>query len=59
VPVVVLTTSASEGDVVGAANRNVNSYLIKPPELGALRQLIAQVDAYWLGLDHLASHGAR
>lgn len=53
IPVVVLTTSSAPGDLRGAAERHVNSYLVKPAELGALRELMEQVEAYWLGIDRL------
>jgi CheY-like chemotaxis protein len=53
IPVVVRTTASAPGDLRGAAERHVNSYLVKPAELGGLRELIEQVEAYWLGIDRL------
>lgn len=48
IPVVMLTTSRAEADVARAYAHHVNSYLIKPPRLDALRALMAQVVGYWL-----------
>ncbi|MCA9557242.1 MAG: response regulator [Myxococcales bacterium] len=48
IPVVMLTTSRAEADVARAYAHHVNSYLVKPPRLDALRALMAQVVQYWL-----------
>lgn len=53
IPVVILTTSSAEVDLEGAAARHVNSYLVKPPEYTKLRELLTEVDDYWLKLDRL------
>lgn len=55
IPVVILTTSAAEADRRLAGARHANSYLVKPVEPGALKELLAQVDAYWLCQDQLVS----
>lgn len=52
VPVVVLTTSAAERDVVGAYAHYVNSYLVKPIDFGQFTQLMHDLGTYWLGWNH-------
>jgi CheY-like chemotaxis protein len=48
IPVVILTTSAAEADVVRAYDNHANSYLVKPVDF---RQFVSLMDAlgyYWL-----------
>jgi CheY-like chemotaxis protein len=48
IPVVVLTTSRAESDVVRAYANHVNSYLVKPVEFDRFVDLVKDVDEYWL-----------
>jgi CheY-like chemotaxis protein len=48
IPVVVLTTSASDGDLARAYAQRANSYLVKPEEFLLLDELMKTVSAYWL-----------
>jgi CheY-like chemotaxis protein len=48
VPVVVLTTSESELDVVTAYRNYANSYLVKPLGLGEFSEMLHEMSAYWL-----------
>jgi CheY-like chemotaxis protein len=49
IPVVVLTTSEAQGDLAGAYNNHVNSYLVKPVGLDQFTQLMDHLGHYWLG----------
>jgi CheY-like chemotaxis protein len=49
IPVVVLTTSPSEDDIVGAYNQHVNSYIRKPVDLDEFLAVLKAIDDYWLG----------
>lgn len=46
-PVVVLTTSDTERDVVNAYNFNVAGYLLKPMTLESFVEIVTTVEAYW------------
>jgi CheY-like chemotaxis protein len=49
IPVVVLTTSAAEEDIVSAYDHHVNSYIRKPIRLGEFIEMMHSIDDYWLG----------
>ncbi len=48
IPVVVLTTSESEGDLAMAYSNYVNSYLVKPIDFGEFSEMIRELGFYWL-----------
>ena len=50
IPVVVLTTSASDKDVMRSYDEHVNSYIRKPVRLEDFIQVVRSIDAYWLGI---------
>ena len=47
-PVVILTTSTAERDVVSAYAQHANSYLVKPVDFAAFTQLMHDLGLYWL-----------
>ena len=48
IPVVILTTSAAEADVVQAYENQANSYLIKPADFDEFISLMESLELYWL-----------
>lgn len=48
VVVLILSSSAQPQDVVLAAKRHCNSYLVKPDSIEDLYELVALIKAYWL-----------
>jgi CheY-like chemotaxis protein len=48
IPVVVLTTSRAEEDVLRSYDLGANSFVTKPVTFGALAELLKQVASYWL-----------
>jgi CheY-like chemotaxis protein len=51
-PVVVLTTSTAERDVVHAYEHRVNSYLVKPVDYAQFSQLMHDLGLYWLNWNY-------
>jgi two-component system response regulator len=47
IPVVMLTSSAEEQDVMESYKLGVNSYLVKPVEFSAFTSVITQTGLYW------------
>jgi CheY-like chemotaxis protein len=48
IPVVVLSTSASEDDVLAAYDGGVNSYVRKPVQLDGFLRVLRSVEEWWL-----------
>jgi CheY-like chemotaxis protein len=48
IPVVILTTSQAETDVIRAYNNHVNSYLVKPVDGAKFTALMETFGYYWL-----------
>jgi CheY-like chemotaxis protein len=48
IPVVILTTSAAESDIIKAYSHNVNSYLVKPLDFDKFSDLLGTFGFYWL-----------
>lgn len=48
VPVIMLTTSKAEEDIVSAYDQGVNSYVSKPLDFKEFQEKVTQVGMYWL-----------
>lgn len=48
IPVIVLTSSENEADVLKAYSNYANGYLVKPPSFKMFRQMITDTSVYWL-----------
>jgi CheY-like chemotaxis protein len=57
IPVIILTSSRENVDLERAYDLGANSYLVKPARPEALRQMVEQINAYWLGLNEMATPG--
>jgi len=48
IPVIVLSTSASETDISSAYSNMANSYLVKPVDFTQFSELLESLGAYWM-----------
>lgn len=55
-PVVILTTSDDEHDIVAGYNLGVNSYIRKPVDFIDFTQVVGQLGLYWLVVNTPAPH---
>jgi chemotaxis family two-component system response regulator Rcp1 len=58
IPVVILTTSASEADILRSYRLHANCYITKPVDLEGFLEVVKSIDSFWLSvvkLPHEAS----
>jgi chemotaxis family two-component system response regulator Rcp1 len=56
IPVVILTTSSSEADVLQSYNLHANCYISKPVDLDGFLKVVHSIDNFWLSVVKLP-HG--
>jgi two-component system response regulator len=56
IPVVVLTTSESEEDVMRSYRQHANAYITKPVDFDRLREIVHQIDDFFIGIVRLPPH---
>jgi two-component system response regulator len=56
IPVVILTSSNETRDMMEAYGRCANSYIRKPIDFTQYTRVVAQLGAYWLGINQTVSH---
>ena len=57
IPVVVLTTSQDEQDVVKSYNLHANCYITKPVDLDQFIRVVQSIEDFWLGIVVLPVNG--
>ena len=58
IPVVILTTSASEEDILRSYRLHANCYITKPVDLDGFLKIVKSIDGFWLSVVKLP-HEAR
>ena len=56
IPVVVLSSSAEDRDVLGSYNRHANSYITKPTGFVEFVKVVSTLEQYWGSLTRLPPH---
>ena len=55
IPIVMLTSSAEERDIVESYHLGVNSYLVKPVNFSTFTDVVSQAGLYWAVMNRLPS----
>ena len=50
IPVVILTTSASEADILRSYQLHANCYITKPVDLDGFLKVVKSIDNFWLSV---------
>ena len=53
IPVVILTTSASEADILRSYRLHANCYITKPVDLEGFLSVVRSIDSFWLSVVQL------
>jgi CheY-like chemotaxis protein len=53
IPVIVLTTSESEEDVLRSYKLHANAYITKPVDFGRFKEIVQQIDDFFIGIVRL------
>jgi chemotaxis family two-component system response regulator Rcp1 len=59
IPVVILTTSQSEEDVLKSYNLHANCYITKPIDLGQFIRVVRSIEDFWLSIVVLPPNGGK
>jgi chemotaxis family two-component system response regulator Rcp1 len=53
IPIVILTTSSAEEDILDTYNHHANCYITKPADLDEFIKVIKQIEQFWLSVVQL------
>jgi two-component system response regulator len=56
IPVIVLTTSEAEEDVLRSYQAHANAYITKPVDFDRFRQIVHKIDDFFIGIVKLPPH---
>ena len=55
IPILILTSSREERDLVNSYNLGVNSYVVKPVDFSQFTEAVRQLGLYWMVMNQLPS----
>ena len=58
IPVVILTTSVAEKDILESYNLHANYYIAKPVDLDQFQAVVKSIEDFWLTIVRLPSNGS-
>jgi len=56
IPVVILTVSSAEEDIIKTYNLHANCYIQKPLDLGQFIEVVKSIESFWLSIVKLPTH---
>jgi chemotaxis family two-component system response regulator Rcp1 len=56
IPIVIMTSSAGEEDVIRAYDNHANCYIRKPVDFEQLRMVVQKIETFWFTIVALPSH---
>lgn len=59
IPVVILTTSAAEADIIKTYNLHANCYITKPIDLNQFLKVVQAIEEFWFTIVKLPPKGAK
>jgi len=57
IPVIMLTTSSSENDIIKSYKNHANCYITKPVEVDDFLKAVLEIEEFWVSLVKLPSNG--
>jgi CheY-like chemotaxis protein len=59
IPVIVLTTSSSQEDIMGSYRMHANAFITKPVDFERFREIVHQIDDFFIGIVKLPPRAGR
>ena len=56
IPVIMLTTSSNEKDVMASYRNHANCYITKPTDINSFMSIIAKLEEFWISIVKLPVH---
>lgn len=53
IPVIILTTSSSEKDILDSYNGHANCYIVKPVSFDSFLEVVRSIEDFWISVVHL------
>jgi CheY-like chemotaxis protein len=53
IPIIILTTSSSESDIMKSYNNHANAYIVKPVDVSEFLEAVLSLEDFWLNIVHL------